>query len=71
MDALFALVVENAAKGAPVELVSRAVLKAMEAPRPKARYPLSPMWLLAWMVPTRWVDRLLAKKLALSPRRTS
>ncbi|MNF18820.1 hypothetical protein D3C80_2231550 [compost metagenome] len=48
--------------------VSRAVLKAIEAPRPKPRYPLNPMWYLAALLPTRLLDRLLAKRMALLRR---
>lgn len=48
--------------------VSRAVLRAIEAPRPKPRYPLNPMWYLAALLSTRWLDTRMAKKLAL-PRR--
>ncbi|MNY44342.1 hypothetical protein D3C86_1793630 [compost metagenome] len=68
MQALFGLLAHNGAKGAPVATVSRAVLKAIEAPRPKPRYPLNPMWYLAALLPTRLLDRLLAQRMAL-PRR--
>lgn len=65
MDALQALVTRNAEQGAPVGLVSQAVLRALEARRPRARYPLHPMWYLARWLPTRLLDRLLAARLAL------
>lgn len=68
MQALFGLLAHNGAKGAPVATVSRAVLKAIEAPRPKPRYPLNPMWYLAALLPTRLLDRLLAKRMALPCR---
>jgi NAD(P)-dependent dehydrogenase (short-subunit alcohol dehydrogenase family) len=68
MAALQRLVALNAEQGAPVSRVSQAVLTALEAPRPKARYPLHPMWYLARWLPTRLLDRLLGKKLSL-PRR--
>ena len=69
MRALLELAAENAASGATVGLVSQTVLTAIESPRPRARYPLNPLWFLAALLPTRWVDRLLAKKMAL-PRRS-
>ncbi|MCY1560774.1 hypothetical protein D9M68_979500 [compost metagenome] len=68
MQALLGLVERNGARGAPVASVSRAVLKAIEAPRPKPRYPLNPMWYLAALLPTRLLDRLLAKRMALLRR---
>lgn len=69
MQAVLGLVAENSLKGAPVQKVSQAVLNAIQAPRPKARYPLNPMWYLVRLLPTRLLDRLLAKKMALSQRR--
>ncbi|SDH89172.1 NADP-dependent 3-hydroxy acid dehydrogenase YdfG [Pseudomonas benzenivorans] len=68
MQALLGLVERNGARGAPVASVSRTLLKAIEAPRPKPRYPLNPMWYLAALLPTRLLDRLLAQRMAL-PRR--
>lgn len=68
MQALFALVALNARHGAPVSKVSQAVLGAIEAPRPKSRYPLHALWYLAALLPDRWLDRLLAKRMAL-PRK--
>ncbi|VXC11918.1 Short-chain dehydrogenase [Pseudomonas sp. 8AS] len=65
MDALQALVARNAEQGAPVGRVSQAVLRALQARRPRARYPLHPMWYLARCLPTRLLDRLLATRLAL------
>lgn len=68
MQAMNALVALNAAKGAPVRRVSQALLRALQAPRPKPRYPLHGMWYLAALVPVRWLDRLLARRMALPPR---
>lgn len=45
-------------KAAPVELVSRTIHKAITAPRPKTRYPLTPLWRIARMGTDRMLDRL-------------
>ncbi|RFU49552.1 SDR family oxidoreductase [Paraburkholderia sp. DHOC27] len=50
---------------APVESVSRVVLRALRASRPKARYPLSRMWFVSRWLPVRWVDRMLTRRLGL------
>lgn len=50
---------------APVQSVSRVVLRVLRASRPKARYPLSRMWFIARMLPVRWVDRMLTRRLGL------
>jgi NAD(P)-dependent dehydrogenase (short-subunit alcohol dehydrogenase family) len=68
MQALQGLMAAHAVQGAPVAKVSRAVLAALQSARPKARYPLRPMWYLVPLLPRRWLDRLLAKKLGLSRR---
>ncbi|SDS10119.1 SDR family oxidoreductase [Pseudomonas oryzae] len=68
IHALLDLAAQNARKGAQVERVSQAVLHGLRTPRPKPRYPLHPMWRLAALLPTRWIDRILARKMAL-PRR--
>ncbi len=44
-------------KGAPVELVSRAIHKALTAPRPKTRYPLTWLWRLSRILGDRMLDR--------------
>lgn len=68
MQALLDKVALNSAQGAPVATVSQAVLTAIRAARPKPRYPLHRMWWLAALLPTRWLDRMLARRTAL-PRR--
>lgn len=69
LHALLGLTEQHAETGALVGRVSRAVLHALRTPRPKPRYPLHPMWHLAALLPTRWIDRILARKMAL-PRRS-
>jgi NAD(P)-dependent dehydrogenase (short-subunit alcohol dehydrogenase family) len=59
------VVAEEIRKGDPVEKVSAAIIRAIEAPRPKARYPLTARWHLARLLPTRFIDRELTKRLKL------
>jgi NAD(P)-dependent dehydrogenase (short-subunit alcohol dehydrogenase family) len=59
------VVAEEIRKGDPVEKVSAAIIRAIEAPRPKARYPLSARWHLARLLPARFIDRELTKRLKL------
>lgn len=68
IHALLELAAHNARRGAQVERVSQAVLHGLRTPRPKPRYPLHPMWRLAALLPTRWVDRILARRMALQRR---
>lgn len=65
MQALQQLLAGHAQQGAPVAQVSRALLSALQAVRPKPRYPLRRIWYLVPLLPRRWLDRLLAKKLGL------
>ena len=59
------IVEEEIRKGDPVEKVSDAICRAIESPRPRARYPLTALWYLARVVPTRLLDRELTKRLRL------
>jgi NAD(P)-dependent dehydrogenase (short-subunit alcohol dehydrogenase family) len=56
----------------PVELVAQLILKAIEHPKPRARYPLPNGWLTGWilprLLPPRLFDRLLAQRLGMSSR---
>ena len=52
------LVAEMGQKADPVEKVSRAVHKAIATSRPKARYPLTPLWRVAKLLSDRLLDRL-------------
>jgi NAD(P)-dependent dehydrogenase (short-subunit alcohol dehydrogenase family) len=53
----------------PVERVSRVILRAVESPRPRTRYPVPRKWLSGWIVPRllpdRSLDRLVARHLGL------
>ena len=68
MAALGTMMAANAERGAAPALVSQAILRAIEAPRPKARYPLHPLWHLARWLPTRLLDRLMAKRVGLAAK---
>jgi NAD(P)-dependent dehydrogenase (short-subunit alcohol dehydrogenase family) len=56
-------------KGAPAEWVARTIRLALESRNPKARYPMPNVrlqgWLLPRVLPDRWLDRILSKKLGL------
>ena len=66
LDALRALLVKEIGKGAAPSRVSQAILKAIELPQPKARYPLTGQWRLAKIMPTGVMDWLLRKTVKLS-----
>jgi NAD(P)-dependent dehydrogenase (short-subunit alcohol dehydrogenase family) len=55
-------------KASPPSRVTRAVLHAIEARRPRTRYPLDPIWTLGRFLPDRWFDRLILT--ALGVRKT-
>lgn len=69
LAALGKLMAANAERGAAPAMASRAILRAIEAPRPKARYPLHPMWHLGRWLPTRLLDRLMARRVGLPAKR--
>jgi len=50
---------EMGRKGDPVEVVSRAIHRAITASRPKTRYPLTPLWRLSRVLGDRALDRLV------------
>ena len=54
----------------PVERVARVILKAVEHPRPRARYPVPLRWLTGWvlprLLPSRQIDRFALRRLGLS-----
>jgi NAD(P)-dependent dehydrogenase (short-subunit alcohol dehydrogenase family) len=49
----------------PADKVTAAVRHAIEAPKPRTRYPLDPMWLIGRLLPDRGFDRLIFKALGL------
>jgi NAD(P)-dependent dehydrogenase (short-subunit alcohol dehydrogenase family) len=55
--------------GIPVQAVSRAIYQALESPRPKARYVLARNrwsgWLIPRLLPFRWFDRIVAKRMGI------
>lgn len=57
----------------PPEVVTRAVLAAIESPRPRSRHPLDPLWRIGQLLSDRGFDTLIFKALGLSalmkPRR--
>ncbi len=61
-------------KRMPVERVSRVVRRALEAPRPRTRYevPISRFsaWRLLSCLPERWLDRMIGRRLGLTPGTT-
>jgi NAD(P)-dependent dehydrogenase (short-subunit alcohol dehydrogenase family) len=65
LAAMPGIVAEELKKGDPVEKVSEAICRAIESPRPRARYPLTPNWYLGKLVPARLLDRELTKRMRL------
>jgi len=53
------------------EAVAHAVIDALESRHPKTRYALPTSWLTGWwlprFLPTRWFDRLVARRLGMRP----
>jgi NAD(P)-dependent dehydrogenase (short-subunit alcohol dehydrogenase family) len=49
----------------PADKVTRAVRHAIEAPKPRTRYPLDRLWLIGRLLPDRGFDRLIFKALGL------
>lgn len=50
----------------PPEVVTRAVVHAIEASRPRTRYRLDPLWYIGRLLPDRGFDRLIFKALGLT-----
>jgi NAD(P)-dependent dehydrogenase (short-subunit alcohol dehydrogenase family) len=57
--------------GIPVRFVSLIIHQALEAPRPKARYVLARNLMSGWIIPrwlpSRWFDRIVAKRMGIDP----
>jgi NAD(P)-dependent dehydrogenase (short-subunit alcohol dehydrogenase family) len=56
---------DNESKAKPPQLVTKAVLHAIAAKRPRTRYPLHPIWYVARLLPDRMFDKLILKALGL------
>ena len=60
---------EREVSGLPVEKVVEVVVTAVESPRPKARYAVPRKWFSGWflprLLPDRWLDRVVARRLGL------
>ncbi len=65
MAKLPGITAETARKGDPVETVSRAIHRAIAAPRPKTRYPLTFLWRLSRVLGDRALDRLTCSAMGL------
>jgi NAD(P)-dependent dehydrogenase (short-subunit alcohol dehydrogenase family) len=63
------VMVQNGRTGMPVERVTKAILAALESPKPKSRYVLARKWLTGWLLPRwlpdRWIDRIMAARMGL------
>jgi len=55
----------------PVERVTRIIVKAIEHPSPRARYPIPGSWLMGWvlprLIPARLLDRIVTRRLGIAP----
>lgn len=64
--------VEHGRLGPPADRVSSAVLRALTEPRPPTRIRVVPSYLFDWalprLLPTRVLDRLIAKRMGLLPQ---
>jgi len=69
MKAMAALMEGAARDGLEVERVANLVHHVLTVPRPRVRYTLTPSYVFDWMLPrllpSRWIDRLFAKRLSL------
>ena len=65
MAKLPGITAETRRKGDPVERVSRAIHRAIAAPRPKTRYPLTFLWRLSRVLGDRALDRLTRSAMGL------
>lgn len=51
--------------GKPVTVVSAAIRDALTSPRPRTRYPLTALWTVRKLMPTRLLDRITRKAIGL------
>ncbi len=68
----YASMLKTAKQGLDVERCAELLVKILLTPHPKTRYALVPKPLLNWWIPrilpARWIDRIMAKRLGLRPR---
>jgi NAD(P)-dependent dehydrogenase (short-subunit alcohol dehydrogenase family) len=72
LEKIRAFMLQLAAKGLPAERIAEIIATALTTAKPKTRYQIAPDPLFQLMVdvlPTRMLDRILAKRLGLSPSR--
>jgi hypothetical protein len=66
------MLVDQGRNGMPVEVATRAIREALEAPRPKSRYalPRRPLtgWLIPRLLPDRMLDRMMARRMGITRR---
>ncbi len=51
----------------PPEVVTQAVIQAIESPRPRSRHPLDPLWRIGQLLSDRGFDGLIFKALGIAP----
>jgi hypothetical protein len=61
-----------AKEGLAPEQCADLLIHILLAPQPRTRYALVPKTILNWwiprLLPSRWIDRIMAKRLGLKPR---
>ena len=61
MDYMPQLVANELKNAKPIKVVTDAIVHALEAPRPKARYPLVGLWHARKVIPDRLLDKIALK----------
>ena len=72
LDGMRAYMLANGGKGLKPEALGEAILHALTTPKPKVRYTVAPDPITEFMIshlPRRTVDRMMAGRLGLSPRK--
>jgi NAD(P)-dependent dehydrogenase (short-subunit alcohol dehydrogenase family) len=69
MAAMPAFVAKELKNAKPMQVVIDAIVHALEAPKPKARYPLVGLWHARKFIPTRLFDRMAISMAGLQPVR--
>ncbi|MCW5724617.1 MAG: SDR family oxidoreductase [Maricaulaceae bacterium] len=72
MKRVMAWMLDRGPKGLPAERIGRRVLHALTAPDPRLRYAEVPQrfenWSLPRLLPEKWVDAMIVKRLGLRPQ---